>query len=176
MVTMSPRGSLWMALETVTMRNMIGLMVVAAMTGTGCSTSTPNTLVDNSVAAQVARSVPTGAAASASPMSAQAITDAQGLNNNSSVASILNGLAAMNQVATQKTNQPGVPSSLTVGDLITAFNKGLQQPNATTSALNTSHQKIGFTQGVVGPGPLFPPTMNGQNLQAQRVPALTTPY
>ena len=175
MVTMSTHG-LKMALETGTMRKMIGLMVVAAMTGAGCSSSSQKTLVDNSVAAQVARSVPTGAAASASPMAAQAITDAQGVNNNSSVGGILNGLAAMNQVATQKTNQPGVPSSLTVGDLITAFNKGSQQQNPATSIMGTSHQKIGFTQGVVGPGPLFPPTMNSQNLQAQRVPALTTPY
>ena len=158
------------------MRKMIGLLVVAAMMGAGCSSSAQKTLVDNSVAAQVARSVPTGAAASASPMAAQAITDAQGVNNNSSVAGILNGLAAMNQVATQKTNQPGVPSSLTVGDLITAFNKGSQQPNAITSAAGTSHQKIGFTQGVVGPGAMFGPTMNGQKLQVQMVPALTTPY
>ena len=49
-----------------------------------------------------------------------------------------------------------MPSSLTVGDLITAFNKGSQQPNPATAAAGTSHQKIGFTQGVVGPGPLFP--------------------
>ena len=67
------------------MKKMIGLMVVTAMMGAGCSNSSQKTLVDNSVAAQVARSVPTGAAASASPMSTQAITDAQGINNTSSV-------------------------------------------------------------------------------------------
>ena len=158
------------------MKKMIGLMVVAAMTGAGCSnTSTP--LKDNSVAAQMARSLPQGSVSAAgSPQATQAIQQAQGINNNSTVAGILNGLAAMNQTATQKTNTPGVPSSLTVGDLINSFNKGMAQNNPANPASASSHQRIGFQQGVIGPAPLMGPTANGQNLKAQMVPALTTPY
>jgi hypothetical protein len=165
-----------MALETGTMKKIIGLMMVVAMAGTGCSNSS-NPVADNSVAAQLARSLPAGrVSAPGSPEATQAIQQAQGINNNSSVAGILNGLAAMNQVATEKNSHPGVPSNLTVGDLITAFNKGMGQNNPANPASASSHQRIGYQQGVIGPGTFMGPTANGQNLKAQMVPALTTPY
>lgn len=149
------------------MRKMIGLMVVAALAG--CQSS--KTLVDNSVAAQMARSLPQGSVSANSAQAAQAISAARGLNNNQQVANILAGLAAANQAATEKKTTSGVPTTLTIGDLVNAFNHGAAQ-----SAAKASQPKIGIGPGVVGPGPVFGPTTNGQSLQVQMVPALTTPY
>jgi hypothetical protein len=154
------------------MRNMIGLMVVGAFGMAGAACTTSQTVADNSVAAQVARSIPaTANITTGNAQVAQAITSAQGLDNNQQLASILAGLAAANQAAQAKQTSAGVPTTLTIGDLVNAFNKGVQQ-----SQQKASQPKIGIGPGVVGPGPVFGPAANGQNLNVQMVPALTTPY
>jgi hypothetical protein len=145
------------------------LLAVFGTMAVGCSQT--QTVTDNSVAAQMSRSLPTGAIAGNSAAVNSSIAAAQGVNNNSEVASILNGLAAMNQVAATKAETPGVPNTLTITDLINAFNQA-----QTNTATQTSHPKIGPAQGIVGPGPLFQPAANGQPLQNQYVPAMTSPF
>ncbi|HUO09434.1 MAG TPA: hypothetical protein VM008_14090 [Phycisphaerae bacterium] len=147
----------------------LALLAIFGTMAMGCSET--KTVSDNSVAAQMSRSLPTGAIAGNSAAVNTSIAQAQNANGNTQVASILNGLAAMNQVAAKKAETPGVPSSLTINDLINAFN----QAQANTAA-KASQPRIGPGQGVVGPGPLFQPTGNGQQLKNQYVPAMASPY
>ena len=144
----------------------LALAAILPMLGVGCSQT--STVADNSVAAQFARSTPPGSILANDPATANAVKQAQTASANPNVDTILTALSAANSSATNPANA-GVPSSLNIGTLLNSMTAAQVQ-----AAAKAAQPKIGPAQGSIGPGPLFQPVSNNQQLQY--VPAMSSPY